>query len=210
MTEPWHIRGEYLESCNCEVLCPCLLGPRNPQGGAMARPTEGNCCVPLVFHIEEGRHGSVALGGTRAAAAVRTPGPMGEGNWTFGLYIDERGTPEQRNALEAIFSGQAGGIMSHLAALVTTRLPTRVVPIQFGKEGRRRWASIPGVLDLEVEGIEGREGKESEVWLDNVRHFVSRRLAAAKTTRGTYRDHEFSWNHAGRNAHYTSFEWSGP
>ena len=29
MAKTWSIRGEYMESCNCEVLCPCLLGPRD-------------------------------------------------------------------------------------------------------------------------------------------------------------------------------------
>ena len=54
MAEPWTIKGEYLENCNCEVLCPCLLGPQNARGGAMARPTEGTCDVPVVFAIERG------------------------------------------------------------------------------------------------------------------------------------------------------------
>lgn len=42
MATGWWMKGEYLENCNCEVLCPCLLGPRNARGGAMARPTEGD------------------------------------------------------------------------------------------------------------------------------------------------------------------------
>ena len=45
MAPSWRIRGEYLENCNCEVLCPCLLGARNAKGRAMARPTEGHCDV---------------------------------------------------------------------------------------------------------------------------------------------------------------------
>src|SRR3989304_6968591 len=101
---------------------------------------------------------------------------------------DARATPDQRAALESIFSGQAGGPLARLAALTGTRLPTRVVPITFGKEGRRRWASIPGVLDVEIEGIEGRDGK-SETWLDNVRHFVSGRLPPPQATAAPYRDH---------------------
>lgn len=208
MAETWQIRGEYLENCNCEFLCPCLLGPRNALGGALARPTEGYCDVPVVFQIQTGRYGTVRLDGTHAAVSIHTPGPMGDGNWSVGLYLDERATPEQRSALEAIFTGQAGGPMARLAALTTTRLPTRVVPIQFGKDGRRRWTRIPEVLDVEIEGVEGRDG--TEAWIDNVRHFVSRRLAAARATRSSYRDHGWSWNHTGRNGHYSAFEWSGP
>jgi hypothetical protein len=208
MAEAWRIGGEYLENCNCEVLCPCLLGPRNALGGAAARPTEGVCDVPVVFSVERGRYGGVSLDGTHAALAVHTPGPMGDGNWTVGLYVDGA-TAEQRAALEQIFGGAAGGVMARLAPLVATRLPTRAAPITFGKEGRRRWATIPGVLDVEVEGIEGRD-PGTETWIDNVRHFVSRRLAAARATRSSYRDHGLTWANGGRNAHYATFEWTGP
>lgn len=209
MADAWQIAGEYLENCNCEVLCPCLLGPRDARGGAAARPTEGHCDVPVVFRIERGRYGAVPLDGTHAALCISTPGPMGQGDWTAALYVDRAASPEQRAALEAIFSGGAGGVMARLAALVTTRRPTRVVPIEFGTEGRRRWARIPDILDVEIEGIEGREpGTES--WIDNVRHFVSSRLAAARAVRSSYRDHDFAWSNVGRNGHYASFVWSGP
>jgi len=99
--------------------------------------------------------------------------------------------------------------MKRLSTLVAEWLPARVAPIETGKDGRRRWARIPGVLDMEVEGVEGAlPGSES--WIDNVRHFVSRRLAAARATRGTYRDHGFVWDNGGRNGHYSAFEWVGP
>lgn len=209
MAETWWMRGDYLENCNCEVLCPCLLGPRNARGGAMARPTEGHCDVPVVFQIQEGQAGATALGGTHAALAVYTPGAMGDGNWRVGVYVDARATAEQRAALEQIFTGRAGGPMGRVGAFVGEWLPARVVAIEFGREGRRRWARIPGVLDVDVEGIEGRD-PGTEAWIDNVRHFVSRRLAAARATRGSYRDHGVTWDNTGRNAHYASFDWRGP
>jgi hypothetical protein len=209
MADAWEIAGEYLENCNCEVLCPCLLGPRNARGGAAARPTEGHCDVPLVFAIERGRAGAVDLAGTNAMLLVHTPGPMGDGDWTMGVYVDERGRPDQRAALERILRGQAGGVPAAIAGLVTRWLPTRTLPIEFGKEGRRRWARIPGVLDVEIEGIEGRQ-PGTECWIDNVRHPVSNRLAAARATRSSYTDHAFAWSNLGRNGHYSSFRWAGP
>src|SRR5262245_29710065 len=205
MAETWRLAGEYLENCNCTFLCPCLLGPRGAGGGPMARPTEGTCDVPVVFSIESGRSGNVALDGTRVALAIHTPGPMGEGNWTAAVYVDARATAEQQRALEQIFTGRAGGAMARVGGLVTTWLPTRAVPIEFSKQGRRRAAKIPGVLDVEIEGIEGRDGSES--WLDNVKHFVSSRLAAATALRSSYRDHGQTWDNTGRNGHYAPFEW---
>ena len=101
--QSWKVEGQYFESCNCEVLCPCLLTH------AQARPTEGHCDVVLAFHIDKGSYGSTDLSGLNAVQAVMTPGPMAQGNGTFALYLDSRATAEQRSALEAIFGGSAGG-----------------------------------------------------------------------------------------------------
>jgi hypothetical protein len=134
---------------------------------------------------------------------------MGEGNWRVAPYLDAGASAEQRAALERIFTGKAGGVMARLAAGVGEWLPARVVPIEFGIDGRRRWARIPELLDIEIEGVQGATpGGES--WIDNVRHFVSRRLAAARASRGSYKDHGWNWNNAGRNGHYAPFEWQGP
>jgi len=81
------------------------------------------------------------------------------------------------------------------------------VHIAFERQGRRRSAKIVDMLDVEVEGIEGPDGAES--WLDNVRHLVARRLAAAKATRSSYRDHGVAWDNTGRNGHYAPFDWTG-
>ncbi len=210
MTEAttWRIRGEYLENCNCAILCPCIIGPGSPQGGPLAEPTEGHCDVPMVFQIAEGRHGDVTLDGLHAAFAIYTPGAMGLGDWTVGIYLDEKANPDQRSSLEAIFSGTAGGPMERFGVAVTTWLPTEVAAITFEKEGRRRRAEIPGVLDIEIEGLEGGGG--GEVWLDNVRHPVSNRLAIAKAINGVFQNAAFNWNNTGLNAHYAPFDWQGP
>ena len=62
---------------------------------------------------------------------------------------------------------------------------------------------------LSSDEFEGR-APGTECWIDNVRHPVSSRLAAARATRMTYRDHGFVWNNIGRNGHYSAFVWSGP
>ena len=45
----WHLSGDYFEHCSCSLLCPCLVSAAAP---LTARPTEGFCNVPLVFHID--------------------------------------------------------------------------------------------------------------------------------------------------------------
>lgn len=204
----WQVEGEYLENCNCTLLCPCIVGPRSPAGGPLAEPTEGHCDVPMVFRISRGRYGEVALDGLHAALAIYTPKAMGLGDWTLGVYVDRAGNAQQRDALEQIFGGHAGGPMARFGAAASTRLPTQAVEIRFASEGRRRRAEIPGVLEIEVEGVAGRNGAES--WLDNVLHPVSARLAIAKALKGLFKAGPFNWDNGGRNAHYAGFAWTGP
>ena len=92
--------------------------------------------------------------------------------------------------------------------LIKYRLPNRVVSMELGRDGGRGWARIPGILEVEYEGIVGWDGSAS--WLDNLRHFVSKRLYTCRSSRSTFRDHDFDWNNSGRNAYYANFEWSGP
>jgi hypothetical protein len=196
----WRITGEYFESCNCAVLCPCLLSR------AQARPTEGHCDVVLAVQVERGAYGDTPLDGLAVAVAAYTPGVMAEGNWTMATYVDERASAPQRAGLEAIVSGDAGGPLARLRPLFGTRLPTRAVPIRVVIDGKRRALSIPGVAEVEIEGIAGVGDRE--VWLDNVGHFASRRLAAARGGASRFRDHSLTFDNSGRNGHYSAIDWS--
>src|SRR5205814_1949266 len=104
MPEPnWSLRGEYMESCNCEYLCPCIY--TNPQAPA----TYDQCTALMVFRIDEGRSGTVRLDGLKFALVIRSGKVMADGNWIFGVVVDEAADPAQRPALAVIASGEAGG-----------------------------------------------------------------------------------------------------
>jgi len=196
----WRIDGEYFESCNCEVLCPCILS------NLQAKPTEGHCDAVVAWQVSKGNFGPTDLAGLCAAIAIYTPGPMSQGNWTLGVYVDERGSKEQRTALEAIFSGAAGGPLSALAPLVAKKLPAKAAPITFTVDGNTRKLSIAGISDITVEGIVGA-GKKG-VWLDNVVHFASSRLAVARGTQSRFNDQGLSFDNTGRNGHFSPVSWS--
>lgn len=199
-TESWHIEGEYFESCNCELLCPCLLSH------AQARPTEGHCDVVLGIHIKRGNYGKLDISGLNAVQALMTPGPMSQGKGTFAAYVDSRANDAQRAALEAIFTGAAGGPPSLFGPMIATMLPTRTAAIDFKSDGKTWRLAIPGITDVTVEGVAGA-GHDS-VWLDNVGHPYSRRLAAAKSTSSRYKDHALVFDNSGRNGHFSAINWS--
>src|SRR4051794_33054868 len=103
---PWHLSGDYFENCNCSIVCPCLVSAAPP---LTARPTEGFCNVPLIFHIETGRYGEIALDDLNVLVILHAPGVMADGDWSVAAYIDQRANDDQTQALAAIFTGGAGG-----------------------------------------------------------------------------------------------------
>lgn len=204
----WSLRGEYVENCNCDLFCPCLLGPRDPvRALPMAMPTAGHCDIPAIFHIESGAFDDVALKDLTVVLAIHVPGRMSDGDWRVAPYLPAAASDAQRRALETIFLGRAGGPMARIAAIVSHWSDPQVVPIRYSADGFRRRVEIPGVLDLEVEALVGADGR-SEIWIRNVKHLACRVLASAVGLRGRYQGHGMQWNHAGKNAHYGPFEWS--
>ncbi|MGH7339380.1 MAG: DUF1326 domain-containing protein, partial [Candidatus Rokuibacteriota bacterium] len=189
----WQINGEYFEACSCDFVCPC------PTSGLAAQPTRGHCEAGLVFHVERGRYVNTALDGTRFAVLLHTPGPMIDGNWTVGLVLDERAAAEQREALTAIASGQAGGPMAALAPLIGRFGGVETRPIAIEKSGLRRSVSIPGMLDLAIEGVAGAN-QTDPIYFDNVGHPAATRLALAKASRGHMHGYGIDWDDtSGRN-----------
>jgi hypothetical protein len=199
--QPWKIQGEYFESCNCEVLCPCLLS------NAQARPTEGHCDVVLAFRIDKGNYGATDISGLNAAQALITPGPMAQGGGTLAVYVDSRGSSDQRAALEAIFSGAAGGPPSLFGPMISKSLGCKAVEINFTMHGSERKLVIPGITEVTVKGIAGRGGKDV-VWFENVGHPYTSRLAAAKGADSNYKDHTLDFHNTGRNAHFSGIDWT--
>ena len=73
----WSLKGSYVETCSCELMCPCNTSFDH---GA----TYDYCRVTLVFNIREGEVDGTDVGGLTVAAIADTPKVMTEGNWRLG------------------------------------------------------------------------------------------------------------------------------
>jgi hypothetical protein len=199
----WQITGEYFEACSCDSVCPC------PTSGLAARPTKGSCDAGLVFRVDHGAFDTTRLDGLSFAVLLHTPGPMIQGDWTVGLIVDERASGPQKEALTAIAGGEAGGPMAALRPLIGRFGGVESRSITMTEDGMRRSVSIPGVLDLAVEGIPGARAGEP-IWFDNVGHPAASRLALAKASRSHMHAFGIDWDDtSGRNnGHFASFAWS--
>ena len=101
----WHIRGTYVESCNCDAICPC----RKIDGVPGGRSTHGECLGVLSWLIEEGAADGTDLSGQPVALAIRYSDDEPGSPWTWILYLDASASAEQRAALEGIYTGALGG-----------------------------------------------------------------------------------------------------
>ena len=207
MADPisWHLSGDYFENCNCSVLCLCLM---STVVLLTAWPIEGFCNVPLIFHIESGRYGNVALDGLNVLVILHAPGVMADGNWSAATYIDERADGVQTEALAAIFSGAAGGPMAAFTPLISKNLGVSKVPITFRIEGKTRSAEIPGILHMSVDPLPTMH-PSGEIWA-NIGHPVSPdKMAMAVGAAGnTFSDRGMLWDNSGKNGLYASIRWS--
>src|SRR5438445_11123896 len=145
----WRLEGEWIKNCNCAFACPCDFN---------APPTHGSCQGLVGMRITNGHFEGTRLDGLCFAVVVDFPGALHEGNGKMQPIVDERATPEQRDALFNILSGKhsAEGTLFHIFSLIVTSILDPVfAPIEFGFDMRRRTArvSIPGVLETEVEPI---------------------------------------------------------
>jgi hypothetical protein len=205
MPAQWQVSGEYFENCNCNVVCPCLVSTGAP---LTARPSQGECDVVLVFHIEHGNYGAVSLDGLNVALAVHAPGPMADGNLSAAAYIDERADDQQASALGAIFTGSEGGPMAAFAPLITNQLGVKKVPIRYSVQGKSRSVEVPGIMQVAVEPLPTLHGS-GEMWVAAGHPVAPDRMALAMGSAGsTFADHGMRWDNSGKNGHYAPINWS--
>ena len=172
----WQIVGDYFENCNCDVVCPCVFSPRPFLTG---KPTNGFCEVAFAFHVDQGVYENIRLDGLNAVVIARSPGTMAEGNWAAAVYLDEKADDHQREALQAIFTGAAGGRpLGGLAPLISTVLGIKSAAITYEKRGKRRAVQIPNLMDMGVHPAPGLD-PEKEIFATNAHPFAPEGVAMA-------------------------------
>jgi hypothetical protein len=142
----WNLKGSYVETCSCELMCPCNLSLDH---GA----TYDFCRVTLVFNIREGAIEGTDIGGCKVAAIADTPKVMTEGNWRLGVFVDEQASDEQFDKLVQVFGGQLGGPMAALAPLIGEMLGVERAAIDIEDDGLRHSVRVGNVIDFEIEDI---------------------------------------------------------
>jgi hypothetical protein len=172
----------------------------------------------LAYHIREGEYGNMRLDGLNVLAVGQFDGNLwaGEAQLTLGLYIDARADERQRDALQRVFSGQAGGFMATFAEFVGEVRGLEFVPITFAvADDLAYWrAEIPGKVVAAAEALSGPTTPPgarvqllnppgSEVGPGQV-------CTWGKATANQVDAYGFQWNWAGKSSKHIPFDWTGP
>jgi hypothetical protein len=204
----WHVEGDWFDVCRCDVPCPCEFA---------RTPTYGECDGVLAWHVREGCYGGKPLDGLSVVALGHFKGNVWAGaKITMGIFIDERADADQREALQMIFGGRAGGWPAQFAQNIAEVRGIEFVPIEFDVAADlAMWrASIPGRVEASAEALTGpttRPGQRvqtfnppgSEVGPDAVATWG---VATADRADGF----GFKWSRIGQSSKHIPFAWRGP
>lgn len=200
--ESWTLKGEMALSCNCTIFCPCVLSlGQHP-------PTEGYCQTWAGIRIEEGHSGDTDLSGLNLGLVMEIPGLMARGNWTAGVFIDDRASVYAVNALTKIFSGRAGGSTALLSILVGKFLGVRQAAISYEIEDKTRIVTVEGSIDGAVTPISGQDG--GDVVISNSKYWIAPDITVCRSDKSRMRAFGRNWNFAGRSAELCRLDWAGP
>lgn len=201
----WHIAGQYMETCNCDFICPCI------GSNLTARPTEGDCKAAIAMRIDDGDKDGTALNGLSFVVLMHSPGPMAEGNIKVGLIIDDKADEAQAQAIGEIASGAVGGPMAALAPLVGEMAGVEKRPITFETNGLNRTVKAGDLIDQALVGVPSVSKEGEPIYLENTAHPVSAKLALANASHSRFHAFGIDWEDASglRNGHFAPFSWAG-
>jgi hypothetical protein len=200
----WRIAGEEVGSCSCDWACPCQF-----EGD----PTHGYCRVVASLQITEGHFGDVDLSDVDLGALFCFPGPLYEGNGSFQLFLDEKASVEQRDALEKLWSGKYGGAFFEIfSAIAPNRSDTVVTSVEVDSDRERRVATIR-IGDFGTATIEPIKspatGDEHRVRIDLPNGFEYKQAEIGNTVTATASsDDPLSFSFEKSYAQLNRFDWS--
>ena len=197
----WNLRGSYVETCSCELMCPCNLSLDH---GA----TYDFCRVTLVFNVREGAVEGTDIAGCKVAIVADTPKVMTEGNWRVGVFVGDEASDAQFDQLVRVFSGQLGGPMAGLAPLIGEQLGVERAAIEINDDGLRHSVRVADSIDFEVEDIVPFGSPTGQpVRFDGMFHPVASNLTMAEAKRS--RINAFGIQYEGKTGLSTSdFSWA--
>ena len=118
----------------------------------------------MAWHFDKGTIDGVDVSGLTFAGVMDIPGNVLAGNWRAMVYIDDKSTPEQEEALLNLYTGKLGGPVADLVKLIGEVVGVERVPIIFNLDGVSGSVKIGDAAEAELVAYKGATGKESALY----------------------------------------------
>jgi hypothetical protein len=145
----YHLEGRLLEVCNCRVLCPCWIGED---------PDNGTCDTIVAWHFDKGAIDGVDVAGTTLAVVAHVPGNILQGNWRAAVYVDDKASSKQEDALLQVYTGKLGGPVADLVKLIGEVVSVERAAITFEVRDGKGVIKIGETAYAELEPYQGATG----------------------------------------------------
>ena len=138
----YDVQGRLLEVSTYSACGRCEFG-EDPDGSILG------------WYVDRGVVQGVDVSDRCLCVSVHIPGNMMAPNWRAALLVDDRCSQEQQAALLSVFTGQLGGPMADLAALIGEVLAVERVPITFGVVAGKSYIKIGDVAEARLTPLPG-------------------------------------------------------
>ncbi|MHA6795846.1 DUF1326 domain-containing protein [Pseudonocardia bannensis] len=153
-TTTYTIEGRLLEVCTCAAVCPCWVG-MDPDGGS--------CEGVVAWWVDQGTVQGVDVSDRGVVLSASIPGNVLAGGWKVVVYVDDRCSEEQQQALLSVFSGQLGGAVADLAALIGEIVAVERAPMTFTAEGGEGTLKVGDVVEARITPFQGATGQATQL-----------------------------------------------
>ncbi len=188
-SDNWSIKGNYFESCTCDLICPCIT---------LKPPTTGTCTALLGWHIDEGHLDDLEINDLNVSMFLQAPGLLTEGGFKVALYVDERASEAQFDAITQMYSGQLGGHLAVVCSLVGEVVSVKQAPIEYSVDGKTRRLKVgDGIGESEVVEVEGADGGPVIVSNPPLAIAPGNDITISDTVRVAYNDNGVTHEHSG-------------
>ena len=150
----YKLEGSLLEVCDCKVLCPCWIGED---------PDNDTCHGVIAHHYTTGRIDDVDVSGLTIAMLSFIPGNVLKGNWRVAMYVDDRASEAQFQALLSVYKGERGGPVAELGKLIGEVVSVARAPIKFTVRNGKGMLSVGDVVHADMEPYVGPHGEPTKL-----------------------------------------------
>jgi hypothetical protein len=201
--QKWHMKGDFFDNCSCEVTCPCNWS---------SPPTGNHCVAAVAIHVRDGKYGDTGLNDLNIILVVDLgEGVVWNGGWRAGVIFNEKANPKQREALQIIMTGKAGGAPAMIASLIKDVVGVEFAPITF-HYSKDNWGVSVGGGKVEVESDASKDSN------GNITQILNAPLVETGTgpiTSGKAKTSKINafgmvWDLTGKSSKHEPVDWKGP